>query len=144
MYVIFFLVFVHCISFCLHLSIICWFKTFHIYCPYDMINFVNLFYYLIYFYYYLWVLLYFLVLFIDFIILFQLNFTFIYSNFSKKFSILTKVNTNKLILTKKKKKIVYTNWLLLYVIFSWYLCIVKIFVCVKFTKISFNKVLNAP
>ena len=93
-----------CINFCLHLSIICWFKTFHIYCPYDMINFVNLFYYLIYFYYYLWVLLYFLVLFIDFIILFQLNFTFIYSNFSKKFSILTKVNTNKPILTQKKKK----------------------------------------
>ena len=47
-----------------------------------MINFTNLFYYLVYFCYYLWVLLHFLVLFIGLIVLFQLTFTFIYNTFS--------------------------------------------------------------
>ena len=59
-------------------------------CLFDMINFVDLFYYLAYFYYYLWVLLYFLVLFMGSTILFQLTFTFIYSTFSKKFSVSAK------------------------------------------------------
>ena len=44
----------------------------------------------IYFYYYLWVSLYFLVLLMSLTVLFQLTFTFIYSTFSKKFSILAK------------------------------------------------------
>ena len=48
-----------------------------------MINFANLFYYSAYFLYYLWVSLNFLVLFMGSTILFQLNFTFIYSIFSK-------------------------------------------------------------
>ena len=43
-----------------------------------------------YFYYYLWVSLYFLVLLMSLTVLFQLTFTFIYSTFNKKFSILTK------------------------------------------------------
>ena len=43
-----------------------------------------------YFCYYLWVLLHFLVLFIGSTVLFQLTFTFIYSTFSKKFSVSTK------------------------------------------------------
>ena len=44
----------------------------------------------IYFYYYLWVSLYFLVLLMSLTVLLQLTFTFIYSTFSKKISILTK------------------------------------------------------
>ena len=61
-----------------------------------MINFANLFYYLIYFYYYLWVSLYFLVLFTSPTVLFQLTFTFIYSTFNKKFSVVV-LEQNKLI-----------------------------------------------
>ena len=53
-------------------------------------NFVNLFYYSACFCYYSWVSLYFLVLFMGSTILFQLTFTFIYSTFNKKFSVLTK------------------------------------------------------
>ena len=55
-----------------------------------LIIFANLFYYSTYFYYCSWVPLYFLVLFMGFIVLFQLTFTFIYSTFSKKFSVSTK------------------------------------------------------
>ena len=55
-----------------------------------LIIFANLFNYLAYFYYYSWVSLHFLILFIDLTILFQPTFTFIYSTFSKKISILTK------------------------------------------------------
>ena len=47
----------------------------------------SLFYYLVYFCYYSWVSLYFLVLFISLNVLFQLTLTFIYSTFSKKFSV---------------------------------------------------------
>ena len=54
------------------------------------IIFTNLFYYSVYFYYYSWVLLHILVLFIDLIILFPLTFTFIYSIFNRKISILAK------------------------------------------------------
>ena len=50
----------------------------------------SLFYYLAYFCYYLWVSLHFLVLFMGFTILFQLTCNFIYSIFSKKFSISVK------------------------------------------------------
>ena len=50
----------------------------------------KLFYYSTYFCYYSWAPLYFLVLFIGPTILFQLTFTFIYSIFSNKFSILAK------------------------------------------------------
>ena len=53
-------------------------------------KFANLFYYSIYFLYYSWVLLHFLVLFMDPTILFHITFTFIYSTFSKKFSISVK------------------------------------------------------
>jgi len=52
------------------------------------IIFTNELYYLVYFCYYSWVLLHFFVLFIDFTVLFQLTFTFIYSTFSKKISVL--------------------------------------------------------
>ena len=52
--------------------------------------FANLFYYLAYFCYYSWVPLQFFVLFINPTILFQLTFTFIYSTFSKKFSVSAK------------------------------------------------------
>ena len=52
-------------------------------CPFDMINFANLFYYSTYFCNYSWVSLHFLVLFMDPTVLFQLIFTFIYSTFSK-------------------------------------------------------------
>ena len=54
------------------------------------IIFANLFYYSTYFYYYSWILLHFLVLLMSLIVLFQLFFTFIYSTFSKKFSVSTK------------------------------------------------------
>ena len=54
------------------------------------IIFANLFYYSAYFCYYLWVLLQFLILFIGLIVLFRLTFTFIYSIFSKKFSVSAK------------------------------------------------------
>ena len=50
----------------------------------------SLFYYLVYFCYYSWVSLHFLVLFISLNVLFQLTFTFIYSTFSKKFSVSVK------------------------------------------------------
>ena len=59
-------------------------------CALAWIIFTNLFYYLVYFCYYLWVSLYFLVLFMSLTVLFQLTFTFIYSTFSKKFSVLAK------------------------------------------------------
>ena len=52
--------------------------------------FGNLFYYLTYFCYYSWVPLHFLVLFMGSTVLFQLTFSFIYSIFNKKFSILAK------------------------------------------------------
>ena len=71
-------------------------------CLFDMINFVDLFYYLAYFYYYLWVLLYFLVLFMGSTILFQLTFTFIYSTFNKKFSVSTKKANPKQIFNLEK------------------------------------------
>ena len=48
---------------------------------------LKLFYYLTYFFYYLC---HFLILFIDHTVLFQLIFTFIYSTFSNKFSVLVK------------------------------------------------------
>ena len=51
---------------------------------------VSLFYYSTYFCYYSWVILHFLVLFMGLTVLFQLTFTFIYSTFSKKFSVLAK------------------------------------------------------
>ena len=54
------------------------------------IIFANLFYYLVYFCYYSWFSLYFLVLFMSLTELFQLTFTYIYSIFNKKFSILAK------------------------------------------------------
>ena len=54
------------------------------------IIFVNLFHYSVYFCYYSWVSLYFLVVFMNLIVLFQLTFTFIYSTFNKKFSVLVK------------------------------------------------------
>ena len=54
------------------------------------IIFAKLFYYSTYFCYYLWVSLHFLVIFMGPTVLFQLTFTFIYSTFSKKFSISTK------------------------------------------------------
>ena len=50
-------------------------------------HFFFFFYYSAYFCYYSWVPLHFLVLFIGPIVLFQLPFNFIYSTFSKKFSI---------------------------------------------------------
>ena len=59
-------------------------------CSFGMINFVNLYYYLAYFCCYSYVSLYFFVLFMSLTILFQLTFTFIYSTFCKKFSVLTK------------------------------------------------------
>ena len=62
------------------------------------IIFANLFYCLAYFCYYLWVLLHFLVLFMGFTLLFQLLFIFIYSTFSKKFSISVKSADSKRIL----------------------------------------------
>ena len=51
------------------------------------IIFANLFYYSAYFYYHLWASLHFFILFIGPTVLFQLIFTFIYSTFSKKFSV---------------------------------------------------------
>ena len=54
------------------------------------IIFTNLFYYSAYFFYYSCTLLHFLVLFMDLTVLFQLTFTFIYSIFSKNFSVSTK------------------------------------------------------
>ena len=54
------------------------------------IIFTNLFYYSTYFCYYSWVSLHFLVLFMSLFVLFQLIFTFIYSTFSKKFSVSAK------------------------------------------------------
>ena len=54
------------------------------------IIFANLFYYSAYFCYYLWVPLHFLVMIMGPTILFQLTFLFIYSTFSKTFSVLTK------------------------------------------------------
>ena len=54
------------------------------------IIFANLFYYSVYFYYYSWIPLHFFVLFMGLIVLFQLTFTFIYSTFSKKFSVSAK------------------------------------------------------
>ena len=53
-------------------------------------KFASVFYYLAYFCYYLWTLLHFLELFMSLTVLFQLTFTFIYSTFSKKFSVLLK------------------------------------------------------
>ena len=50
---------------------------------------------LIYICYYLWALQYFLVLFIGFTALFQLTFIFIYSTFSKKFSVSAKLTDPK-------------------------------------------------
>ena len=64
-------------------------------CLFDISLKVSLFYYSTYFCYYLWVSLYFLVLFIGSTILFQLPFNFIYSTFSKKFSISTKYDVLK-------------------------------------------------
>ena len=55
-----------------------------------LIIFARLFYYSAYFYYYSWVSLHFLVLFMGLTVLFQLTFTFIYSTFSKKFSVSVK------------------------------------------------------
>ena len=52
--------------------------------------FTNLFYYLTYFWYYSWLSLPFLVLFMGLTVLFLLTFTFIYSIFSKKFSVSVK------------------------------------------------------
>ena len=52
--------------------------------------FANLFYYSAYFYYYLWVPLHFLILFMNSTVLFQFTFTFIYNNFSKKFTVSVK------------------------------------------------------
>ena len=54
------------------------------------IIFANLFYYSAFFCYYSWAPLHFLILFMSLIILFQLTFTFIYSTFSKKFSLSAK------------------------------------------------------
>ena len=54
------------------------------------IIFANLFYHLAYFCYNSWVILHFLVLFMSPTVLFQLTFTFIYSTFSKKFSVSAK------------------------------------------------------
>ena len=54
------------------------------------LNFANLFYYSAYFWYYSWVSLHFLVLLMCLTVLFQLTFTFIYSTFSKKFSVSAK------------------------------------------------------
>ena len=54
------------------------------------IIFANLFYYSAYLCYYLWAPLHFSVLFMGLTVLFQLTFTFIYSTFSKKFSVLVK------------------------------------------------------
>ena len=69
------------------------------------IIFVNLFYYLAYFCYYSWVSLHFLILFVGFIVLFQLTFTFIYSTFSKKFSVSVKYR----ILNRPRQVIVFTR-----------------------------------
>ena len=54
----------------------------------DKLFLASLFYYSAYFCYYSWALLHFLVLVMDPIVLFQLTFTFFYSIFSKKFSVL--------------------------------------------------------
>ena len=59
-------------------------------CGFNKNYFASLFYHLVYFCYYLWATLHFLILFMGFNILFQLTFTFIYSNFSKKLSVLAK------------------------------------------------------
>ena len=59
-------------------------------CVWDKLILGSFFYYLAYFCYYSWVSLHFLVLFIVFTVLFQLTFSFIYSIFSKKFSVLAK------------------------------------------------------
>ena len=59
-------------------------------CPFDMINFANLFYYSAYFCYYSWVSLHFLVLFIGSSILLQLTFIFMYSTFNEKLSVSAK------------------------------------------------------
>ena len=56
------------------------------------------FYYLVYFCYYLWVSLHILILFMNLTVLFQLTFTFIYSTFNKKFSVLVKQADPKLTL----------------------------------------------
>ena len=57
---------------------------------FDSLFFASLFYYLAYFCYYSWTSLHLLLLFMGLIVLFQLIFTFIYSSFSKKFSVLAK------------------------------------------------------
>ena len=67
-------------------------------------NFVNLFYYSVYFCYYLWALLHFLILFINLTVLFQLTFTVIIFSFRKisEFQIDT-IHTKK----RKRKKIIF-------------------------------------